>query len=119
MSRAGKATGINSSSCNIKHRLPNHIKGKQCYVDLSQVEVVQVHVEEGTEEVFQTDPVDFSIAKLEELKSWKDNSVYKEVSNENQDTISVKWVCNINNTDSRLVPKAGLVARGLKSERMM
>ena len=110
LSRAGKATGIYSSSYNIEYRSSNHIKGKQGKVDLSQVEDVQV--QEGTEEVFQIDPVGFSTAKLGELNSWKDNGVYIEVSDENHDTISVKWVCSIKNTDSGLVPKARLVARG-------
>ena len=73
LSRAGKATGIYSSSYNIEYGSPNHIKGKQGYVDLSQVE--DVHIQEGTEEVFQIDPVDLSTAKLEELKSWKDIGV--------------------------------------------
>ena len=39
------------------------------------------------------------------------SSVCIEVSDENQDTIFVKWVCSIKNTDSELVPKARLVAR--------
>ena len=112
LSRTGKATGIYSSSYNIKYRSPNDIRGKQGYVDLNQVEDVQV--QEGTKEVFQTDPADFSTATLEELKSWKDNGVYIEVSDENQDTISVKWVCSFKNTDSGLVPKARLVARGFE-----
>ena len=111
MIRAGKATGIYSSSYNTEYRSPNHIKGKQGYVDLSQVEDVQV--QEGTEEVFQIDPVDFSTAELEEVKSWK------EVSDENQDTISVKWVCSIKNTDSGLIPKARLVARGFEEPHNM
>ena len=109
MSRAGKASGIYSS---IEYRSPNYIKSKRGYVDVSQVEDVQV--QEGTEEVFHIDSVDFSTAKLEELTSWKDNVVYIEVSNENQDTISVKWICNIESTDSGLVPKARLVARGFE-----
>ena len=114
MSKAGKATGI-YSSYNIECRSPNHIKGKQGNVDLNQVEYVQV--QEGTEEVFQIDPVDFSTAKLEELKSWKDNGVYIEVSDENQDTISVKWMCSIKNTDSGLVPKVRLVARDFEQTK--
>ena len=66
LSRAGKATGIYSSSYNIEYRSSNHIKGKQGYVDLSQVEDVQV--QKGREEVFQIDPVDFP---LQSWRSWK------------------------------------------------
>ena len=40
--------------------------------------------------------------------------MYIEVFGENQDTISVKWVCNIKNTDSGLAPKARLVTRGFE-----
>ena len=40
--------------------------------------------------------------------------MYIEVSDENQGTISVKWVCSFKNTDSGLVPKARLVARGFE-----
>ena len=38
----------------------------------------------------------------------------KEVSDENKDTISVKWMCSIKNTDSGLIPKARLIARGFE-----
>ena len=44
-------------------------------------------------------------------KQW---CVYREVSDENQDIISVKWVCSIKNTVSGLAPKARLVLRGLE-----
>ena len=67
LSKAGKATGIYSSSYNTEYRPPNHIRGKQGNVDFSKIEDVQVL--EGTEEVFQIDPADFSSAKLEKLKS--------------------------------------------------
>ena len=40
--------------------------------------------------------------------------MYVEVSDEDQDTISVKWVCSIKKTDSELVPKTRLVARGFE-----
>ena len=32
------------------------------------------------------------IAKLKELQSWIDNSVYNEIPNEGQDTMSIRWV---------------------------
>ena len=103
MSRAGKATGIYSSSYSTEYRSLSHIKGKQGYVDLSQVEDVQV--QNGTEEVFQIDAVDFSTSKLEEMKSWKHNGLYIEVSDENQTTISVKWVRGIKNRGSGLTKR--------------
>ena len=40
--------------------------------------------------------------------------MYIEVSDKNQDTISVKWVCSIKNTDLWLVSKARLVDRGFE-----
>ena len=40
--------------------------------------------------------------------------MYFEESDENQDAVSFRWVCSIKNTDSGLVPKARLVARGFE-----
>ena len=43
--------------------------------------------------------------------------MYVEVSDENQDTISVKWLCSNKNTDSWLVTKIRFVARGLEKPK--
>ena len=50
-----------------------------------------------TEGVYVTEEVSFDQAKQDELTSWKNNNVYKEVqkSNLNQKCISLRWVCTL------------------------
>ena len=49
-----------------------------------------------------------------ELESWKDNSVYERVENQNKKCISVCLLYSIKQTDKGSKPKARLVARGLR-----
>ena len=51
-------------------------------------------------------------AKLDELKSWKKNKVYKEVENKGQSTISIKWVLREKKLQDKVFIKARLVLRG-------
>ena len=39
--------------------------------------------------------INYNDTKLAELKSWKQNNVYHEVSYEGQDLISLRWVCSL------------------------
>ena len=54
--------------------------------------------------------------KLAELLSWKENHVYDEVEYRNQSTMSVRWILTFKDTESRIIPKARLVARGFEEE---
>ena len=56
------------------------------------------------------DSEDISIAKQKELKSWKDNKVYFEVSDRGQERVSTRWVCGKRNNKL----KARLVAKGFQ-----
>ena len=58
----------------------------------------------------------FHEAKLAELLSWKENHVYNEVEYRNQSTMSVRWILTFNNTESGIISKARLVARGFEEE---
>ena len=56
-------------------------------------------------------------AKLRELSSWKDNSVYQEVPFENQDCISSKWIVKPKIVDGKHTTKARLVLKGYEEEQ--
>ena len=53
-------------------------------------------------------------AKLKELENWKNNKVYREVDNEGQSQISVRWVIIGNITEGVSRTKAQLVAQGFE-----
>lgn len=53
-------------------------------------------------------------AKSRELQSWIDNSVYTEIPNEGQETMSLRWVVTPKIIDGQPSVKARLVARGFE-----
>ena len=73
-----------------------------------------------TEEVYVTEEVFFDQAKQDELTTWKNNDVYKEVqkSNSNQKCISLRWVCTLKKTKDGIKPKARLVAQGFEEDNL-
>ena len=73
-----------------------------------------------TEEVYVTEEVPFDQAKQDELTSWKNNNVYKEVqkSNLNQKCISLRWVCTLKETRDGIKPKARLVAQEIEEDNL-
>ena len=58
----------------------------------------------------------FHEAKLAECLSWKENHVYDEVEYRNQSTMSVRWILTFKDTESGIIPKARLAARGFEEE---
>ena len=75
-----------------------------------------VAAEDLTEEVLHVESSRFHEAKLAELLSWKENHVYDEVEYRNQSTMSVRWILTFKNTESGIIPKVRLVARGFEEE---
>lgn len=61
-----------------------------------------------------TKDLSFDLAKQEEMKSWRDDSVFEEVQDEGQKCISTRWVCTLKEILTGLVLKARLVARGFE-----
>ena len=55
-----------------------------------------------------------ALAKLDEIKKWRDNEVYEEVVDVGQRVISVRWVVTEKFKRGVLVTKARLVARGFE-----
>ncbi|CAC5364881.1 unnamed protein product [Mytilus coruscus] len=53
-------------------------------------------------------------AKLKELISWKNNSVYEECTDTGQKCISTRWICSLKDTSEGTIHKARLVARGFE-----
>ncbi|VDI07543.1 Hypothetical predicted protein [Mytilus galloprovincialis] len=58
--------------------------------------------------------VSFREAKLKELNSWKNNSVYEECTDTGQKCISTRWICSLKDTSEGTIHKARLVARGFE-----
>ena len=52
--------------------------------------------------------------KLKELENWKNNNIYQELDDENQNKIPVRWIITEKVIDGISKPKARLVARGFE-----
>ena len=53
-----------------------------------------------------------------ELKSWKDNNVFKVISYLKQKCISARWACSFKETSNGPEPKGCLVARGFEEDAL-
>lgn len=105
-SRAGKATGKYRYHLNIQSPKDNEID----VLDFSS-DVVEWHP--ITEEVMiasNKNQDSIEAAKEKELRNWKDNNVYCEVEDNEQYTISCRWVIATKKVDRLDVTKARLVA---------
>lgn len=127
LGRAGKASGGNKSWYNVEYFQPTTKVGTQGSVNFSavgQFEVMENYPPESTgdvdESVLLTGNISFDEAKAEELRNWKENSVYKTVRDTGQKCISTRWVCSLKeaNDGSGVKPKARLVARGFEESEL-
>lgn len=90
-------------------------------MDLGQVDNLQVVPSEHAElcedcrkeDILIVNDDVFMYAKYAELRNWKQNSVFEEVKDEDQKSISTRWVYTLETPDG-VVPKARLVARGFE-----
>ena len=114
--------GSTKTHFNVEYKAPSDMKDRKGYVDFDQVEDINignndnVAAEDLTEEVLHVESSRFHEAKLAELLSWKENHVYDEVEYRNQSTMSVRWILTFKDTESGIIPKARLVARGFEEE---
>ena len=53
-------------------------------------------------------------AKLEELKKWRDNDVYEQITFQRQSCITLRWVNTHKMINAKKKIKSRLVARGFK-----
>ena len=118
LSHGGKSSGKYKNACNIEYISPNEMNGTQFWINLDNISNLSVTTNNQMEsynpasknstessnaiqiktwEVYVTEEVSFDQAKQDELTSWKNNNVYKEVqkSNLNQKCISLRWVCTL------------------------
>lgn len=111
-SRADKATGKYRYHLNIQSPKDNEID----VLDFSS-DVVEWHP--ITEEVMiasNKNQDSIEAAKEKELRNWKDNNVYCEVEDNEQYTITCRWVIETKKVNGLDVTKARLVARGFEDE---
>ncbi|CAG2211672.1 unnamed protein product [Mytilus edulis] len=84
---------------------------------LKELENVAAEVElpsSDDDSVMIFEDVSFREAKLKELNSWKNNSVYEECTDTGQKCISTRWICSLKDTSEGTIHKARLVARGFE-----
>ena len=131
-SRAGKATGKYASWWNMINK--DGIKQQIDIDSLNEWKVIEkptitVIPEISDEVYFQQDErlaediyVTFTneeeiTAKQLELDEWKNRRVYTEVSDDDQDCISVRWVLSQKVVDANVTVKARLCAHGFEEEK--
>ena len=112
ISRAGKAQGVHKDWVNLRYDKPSHLCGQTGPFHLNPDEL-EWNTERYGEQIALTasDGDDFYSAKQVELNAWVQNDVYEEVDRENQQAITVRWVCTLKNDGTH---KARLVARGFE-----
>ena len=126
-SRAGKAGGKYKMCWNTV----DTISGAEGYIDFEDMEwkisdpcTKNSHsVSTSNEEILVNETVKnicndkIKIAKDNELDNWKSNDVYREVNDQGQDTVSVRWVITAKVVDQNVTCKARLCARGFEEEQ--
>ena len=141
LSRGGKSSEKYENAHNIEYISPNEMNGTQSWINVDNILNLSVTtnnqmelynpasrnstesskiIQIKTEEVYVTEEVPFDQAKQDELTSWKNNNVYKEVqkSNLNQKCISLRWVCTLKETRDAIKPKARLVAQEIEEDNL-
>ena len=127
----GKSTGKYKLCKNIEYEEPDTLAGTKTWIDISKLQNLsinnQLHQNEQsepntentilpTEEIFETQSIDYGPARERELQSWRENNVYEIVPCRNQQCISVRWVYSMKATKNGLQAKARLVARGFEED---
>ena len=125
-SRAGKAGGKYKSCWNTV----DTTSGIESYIDFEEVDWKTNEPEDNStnttsnEECLVAESIknicddQIKKAKLDELKNWKSNDVYREINNQGQQTVSVRWVVTTKLVDEKVICKARLCARGFEEEQL-
>ena len=88
------------------------MKDRKGYVDFDQVEDINI---ENNDNVVAEDLTE-EVLHVESSRFHEENHVYDEVEYRNQSTMSVRWILTFKDTESGIIPKARLVARGFEEE---
>lgn len=110
-SRAGKATGKYRYHLNVQSPEDEEVK----VLDFSS-DVQEWHPITEVLIASSANKENIQAAKEKELKNWFDNNVYSEVEDNNQHTISCRWVVETKKLDDLDITKARLCARGFEDE---
>ena len=102
---------------NIKYRKPYDIKEASLSIDLLTVKNLKIkQIEIQTEELYISTNLDFSEAKGDELRKWKELDVYLAVENEGQKCMSSRWVNTVENDGDKIKLKSKLVVKGFEED---
>ena len=112
-SRAGKATGANSSCFNIRDELSDEIHWYDFTDSAVSWEPIPAEIL-----ITNLDNESIYIAKMKELENWRNNDAYEEVEFEDQQVISTRWVLSTKEKGGSVVTKARLVARGYEDKEV-
>ena len=107
---AGKSTGKYKTCKNIEYEEPETLAGTKTWIDTSKLQDLSVNNSNNineqsapnmnnnvspTEEILETQSIDFGPARERELQSWNENNVFEVVPYANQQCVSVRWVLYI------------------------
>ena len=112
VSRAGKSTGAYANWRNVHNVETDVLKS----INFDSVQEWKYIDTEQTMSVQSDNNNEILVAKTQELENWKQFSVYEEVEDEGQNTISVRWVLSEKVKDGNISIKARLVARGFEED---
>ena len=108
ISRAGKVGGKHDGWFNVETET-----GMKRAVNFSNIKDIEID-DSPSEVTLMTNTSEVLTAKSKELQSWIDNSVYTEIPDKGQDTMSLRWVVTPKMIDGQPSVKARLVARGFE-----
>ena len=100
------------------HHTSNNILSDQYVNHNSQSKEADIVENSLIDEIYVNQHLCFQSAKEKELKSWKDNNVFKVISYSDQKCISAQWVCFFKETDNGSEPKVHLVATGFEEDTL-
>ena len=113
VSRAGKSTGKYKNCFNVKKDSDGSID----WINLDQLDGLK-NVPDNVEMLVMYNSEEVCVAKEKEIQNWRQNDVYKEVEDEGQVTVSVRWIITEKLKEGETVTKARLVARGFEEDSL-
>ena len=97
LNRVAKTTWSHKNSFNVEYKQQGKEENMKGYVKFDRVDNIKIL--DMNDKFYQVDSDCFESSKQTELENWKQNQVYDEIPCSGQETISLKWVCSLKNTD--------------------
>ena len=110
INRAGKVRGMNKFCYNVERD-----DGWRGWVNMENIKDLQM-IPDETALIILFTSADVAKAKEKEIEKWIENSVFDEVKDEGQPTISVRWVITEKVVKGEVNVNARLVARGFEED---